>query len=271
MAQIIVLLILGVAVLYVLLGAGMYVFQRKLLYFPFKIRISPDRVGLPEAEVRKIETADGETLVSWFVRGPGPDIAIYFHGQGESLFARGGRIKQLSGLGLSVLAIDYRGFGGSTGTPTEAGLHIDADAAYDEALTLGFVADHILLLGESLGSGVALELATRRQLAGVMLDSPYSSVIDVAADRYWFLPVRMLLTDQFHSDLWIPQVHVPILIVHGTDDWIIPVKYGRRLASLGGANVTFTEVPNAGHVVFDKVDEAARTWLAQFGIQGASQ
>lgn len=159
--------LLGAVVLYIGVGVAIYTFQRTLLYFPFKTEVAPISAGLPEAEVHRLRTTDGETLVSWFAHRPGSYLAIYFHGNGGSLSARADRIRQLLELGFSVLAVDYRGYGGSTGSPTEAGLHIDADATYDAALKLGFTADHIVLLGESLGSGVALELATRRQVAGL--------------------------------------------------------------------------------------------------------
>jgi pimeloyl-ACP methyl ester carboxylesterase len=259
---------IGLVVIYACAGIVVYRYQRSLLYFNTLSDAEPASIGLPEAVVRRLKTADGETLVSWFVRRPGQYVALYFHGNGGALSVSGDRITQLAEMGFSVLAVDYRGYGGSTGEPTETGLHLDADATYDEAMRLGFGPDHIILLGESLGSGVALELASRRQVAGIALDSPYSSVVDVAAERYWIFPVRWLMADQYRSDLWIPKVHVPILILHGTSDWVVPIKYGRRLAGLGGANVTFVAIEKAGHVVFDEpaAEAPTRQWLKKFGI-----
>jgi len=261
-------LLFGLGVLYLCAGAGMYVFQRKFEYFPYQPEATPAEAGVPQAVARRLATADGQTIVSWFVRRPGPYVAIYFHGNGSALSVVGPRIGQLADLGFSVLAIDYRGYGGSTGSPTEAGIHLDADATYDEARRLGFAPDHIILLGESLGTGVALELASRREVGGIMLDSAYSSIVDVAADRYWFLPVRWLMIDQYRSDLWMPKVHVPVLMLHGTDDWVVPYRYGRRLADLGGSNVTFVTLQGAGHVVFDEdaAEAPIREWLKTFGM-----
>jgi len=246
----------------------MYIFQRKFEYFPYLPDSTPAEAGISDAIVHRLPTSDGETIVSWFVRRPGPYLAVYFHGNGSALSGSGPRIEQLTDLGLSVLAIDYRGYGGSTGSPTEIGIHRDADATYDEALRLGFAPDHIILLGESLGSGVALELASRQPVGGIILDSPYSSIVDVAADRYWMLPVRWLMTDQYRSDLWMPKVHVPILILHGTNDGIVPFKFGRKLADLGGPNVTFVPIPGASHVVFDAdaADAPIKQWLKKFGL-----
>jgi len=268
MAKTIILALLATTVLYGGVLALLYTMQRSLEYFPSKTNVGPVEAGVPEAEVIKLNTADGETIVAWFLRRPGAYVAIYFHGNGNTLAQGPERIIELADLGVSVLAVDYRGYGASTGTPTEAGIHLDADAAYAKALRLGFAADHILLLGESLGSGVALELASRRTVAGIILDSAYSSVVDVAAERYWMFPVRRLLIDQYRSDLWIAKVHVPIHMLHGTDDWTVPIRFGRRLADLAGPNVTFVAIPGGGHVVFDEAvaEESVKRWLAKFGL-----
>jgi pimeloyl-ACP methyl ester carboxylesterase len=235
MTTIAISLIIGIAGLYACVVALAFVFQRSLLYFPQKTAAEPGNVGLPSAEVRRLQTEDGETIVAWFLRRPGPNLLIYFHG-----------------FGFSVLALDYRGYGASTGVPSEAGLHLDAAATYAEALKLGFAADRIVLLGESLGSGPALKLATQRPVAGITLDSPYSSVLDVASGQYWFLPVRLLLRDRFRS----------------ANDWIIPIRYGRRLAALGGPAVTFFEVPKGNHVVSGDtaVNAPISRWLKGIGL-----
>jgi fermentation-respiration switch protein FrsA (DUF1100 family) len=245
----------------------LYVKQRSLLYFPSRQVVTPSEAGLGSAEVRSLVTRDGETLSAWYLKGVNGRIILYFHGNGGNIVGRAGRFDDLNARGFSVLAIDYRGYGASTGTPAEAGLHIDADAAYDAAAALGFSGDKILLFGESLGSGVALELATRRPVAGIILDSPYSSIVDVAAGRFPFLPVRLLMQDQYRSDLWISKVHAPILAVHGTDDVVVPIVFGRRLVALGGDKVTYIEVPGGSHVIWDEVSDDSRVteWLKRFG------
>lgn len=245
----------------------LYVKQRALLYFPSRVVGTPAESGLGSAEVVSLKTRDGETLSIWYLKGRNDKIIVYFHGNGGNIATRGYRFQDLNERGFSVLAIDYRGYGNSTGTPTETGLHMDADAAYDFAVAKGFTGERILLFGESLGSGVALELATRRPVAGIILDSPYSSVVDVAAGRFPFLPVRFLMWDQFRSDLWIKMIKVPILIVHGTDDIVIPIAFARKLVALGGAYVSYVEVPNGGHLAWDDVSDDSRVdvWLQRFG------
>lgn len=247
--------------------ATLYVKQRALLYFPNRIVGTPAEAGLGSAEVVSLKTRDGETLAGWYLKGRNDKIIVYFHGNGGNIAARGYRFRDLNERGFSVLAIDYRGYGASSGVPTETGLHIDADAAYAFATAKGFNGARILLFGESLGSGVALELASRRPVAGIILDSPYSSVVDVAAGRFPFLPVRLLMQDQFRSDLWIQEVNVPILIIHGTDDLVVPIVYGRRLVALGGNKVTYIEVPGGGHLAWDDVSDDSRVdvWLQRFG------
>lgn len=260
------ILMLVVAIPAGLLGL-LYAKQRALLYFPSRQVIAPSEVGLSDTEVKTLITRDGETLSAWYLQGLNGRIILYFHGNGGNIAGRADRFHDLTARGFSVLAIDYRGYGASTGTPTESGLHIDADAAYDAALALGFSGDRILLFGESLGSGVALELGTRRQVAGIILDSPYSSIVDVAAARFPFLPVRLLMQDQYRSDLWISSVQAPILAVHGTNDGVVPIAYGRRLVALGGAKVTYIEVPGGGHLIWDEVSDDSRVtaWLKRFG------
>lgn len=260
---ILVLIILGPAAAV----ATLYIEQRALLYFPSRDVGTPGASGLGSADVVELKTRDGVTLSGWYLKGRNDKIILYFHGNGGNIATRAYRFEDLNERGFSVLAIDYRGYGNSTGTPTEAGLHIDADAAYDFAIARGFKGSRIILFGESLGSGVALELASRRPVAGIILDSPYSSVVDVAAGRFPFLPVRLLMWDQFRSDLWIKSIKVPMLIVHGTEDAVIPIAFARKLAALGGPNVSYVEVPEAGHLAWDDVSDDSRVdvWLQRLG------
>jgi fermentation-respiration switch protein FrsA (DUF1100 family) len=251
--------------LYAAAGFVLFEFQRSLLYPSDKTVLDPSQLGLPQATVHELRTQDGIRLIAWSVRGTGNYLAIYFHGNGAGLAGRAGRIADLNSLGFSVLAIDYRGYGGSDGSPSEQGLQKDADAAYDYASDLGFKPGQIVLYGESLGSGVAAELASRKPVAAVILDAPFSSIADVAADRYWMFPVRLLLKDQFRSDLAMPHIQVPVLILHGTADRVVPIRYGERLSRLGGDNVSFIPVEGAGHVVFGlkPVQAKVMDWLAK--------
>lgn len=250
--------------LYAAAAVALFAFQRSLIFSGDKTDLEPAQLGLREASVHHVRTLDGVQLVAWFVRGTGKYLAIYFHGNGASLSGRASRISDLTRIGFSVLAIDYRGYGGSGGSPSELGLRQDADAAYEYASSLGFAPQRTVLYGESLGSGVAVELASRKAVAGLILDAPFSSLADVAADRYWMFPVRLLMRDPFRSDLAIRRIKAPILVVHGAADQIVPIRYGKRLSALGGDAVSFVPVEGAGHVVLGRDDVQARVkdWVS---------
>lgn len=259
----VIILFAALAVLY-LLGTGLlYAVQRQILFVTGTTPATPATVGL-DAQVLSLRTADGETLSAWLLRRPGDRLFVYFHGNAGDLPRHAERMRQLAALGGSVLAVDYRGYGLSTGRPSEAGLREDAEAAYAEALALGFRPGAIVLYGESLGSAVAVQLAARRRVAGIILDAPFTSVADVAAGQYWMVPVRLLLRDPFRSDEVIGSVPAPILILHGTEDRTVPFRLGEALAAAAGPRARFVALPGAGHTVLQdpRAAAAARLWLA---------
>jgi hypothetical protein len=146
--------------------------------------------------------------------------------------------------------VSYRGYEGSTGSPSEDGLHLDAEAAY------AFAADHvapdrIVVWGHSLGTGVAVALAAERQIAALVLEAPYTSIADIAAMNFPYLPVRWLLKDQFHSDWHIANVTAPVLVFHGDKDDTIPISFGQRLYSLIKSPKCFVRFADGGHVDLD--------------------
>jgi fermentation-respiration switch protein FrsA (DUF1100 family) len=225
----------------------MYVAQRSLMYFPDTTRWSLTDVGLPQAEEVVLPTADGEHAVAWHVPPrPGKPVVLYFQGNGGGLNLRANRFKRLVADGTGLLALNYRGFGGSTGGITEAGLLQDAEAAY--AFVAGrYGADRIVLWGESLGTGVAVAIAAEHPVARLLLESPFTSTVDVAALRYWFVPVRWLMHDQFRSDQRIANVTAPVLVVHGDQDRTVPFAFGERLYAMARPPKRFLRLPGAGH------------------------
>lgn len=255
------------AALYLILLAGLIWKQRALLYFPARENLSPEASGFPKAQVLSIQTADGESLVAWYVPpAPGKPLFLYFHGNGGGLSDRAKRFELMTADGHGLLAIAYRGYFGSTGSPSEAGLYLDADAAYAKAIALGISPDGIAAVGESLGTGVAIALAAQKPVAALVLDSPYASIVSVAADTYWMFPVRQLLKDQYRSDLRIGSVHVPVLMMHGTADKIIPLQSAKALFALANEPKAFIEVPDAGHLVLGRPDvwPKVRAWADQY-------
>ncbi len=219
--------------LYLAICAAMFGFQRSLLYHPDTSLADPADAGLQNAELQHLTTSDGEDLVVWWIppRAPGKLVYLYFHGNGGNLSYRPDRFRLLSEDGAGVMAVSWRGYGGSTGSPTEDGLMADARSAYD-AVRSRAGQGQIVLVGESLGSGIAVMLAAEVPVAAVILDSGYSSIADVAASKFPWLPVRLLIRDRFRADLAAGKVHAPVFQVHCVSDPVIPLALGRRLHQL---------------------------------------
>lgn len=231
---------------YAALVALMYVTQRSLLYFPDRTRTPPASAGLPQAEEVLLQSADGERLIAWHVAPrDGKPVIVYFQGNGGGLNLRADRFRRLISDGTGLLALSYRGYAGSSGSPSEAGLVRDALAAYEFAVRYG--SGRIVLWGESLGSGVAVALASEKPVARVVLESPFTSIADIAASVYWFVPVRWLIKDAFRSDKRIAQVTAPVLVVHGERDTIVGIGFGERLYAMIRSPKRFIRLPNAGH------------------------
>lgn len=230
--------------------AVVYAFQRKLLFMPDPQRTAPDSTGLQGVTENIITTPDGERLISWISPAlAGQPTILYFHGNAGALAARGSRVAQFQTAGYGVRMVAYRGYGGSTGSPSERGLIIDALAAYDRMRAEGLVPQDIILFGESLGTGVAIQLAARRPVAGVILDSPYTSAADAGAYHYPYLPVRWLMWDQFNSLAHIAAIRAPLLVVHGTRDDVVPYALGQRLFAVAAEPKQFVTLPGEGHTV----------------------
>jgi fermentation-respiration switch protein FrsA (DUF1100 family) len=216
-------------VLYLGTAAMLYFTQRSMMYFPETLRTPPAQAGLPEAEAVALTAADGENLVAWYV-APREDrpIVLYFHGNGGALRYRVGRFRTLIRDGLGLLGLEYRGYAGSSGSPSEQGLMADGEAAYS-FVAARYPAKQIVVWGESLGTGVAVALAAAKPVGRVILEAPFTSAADVAALRYWYLPIRLLMKDQYRSDERIGKITAPVLILHGLHDRTVPYAMGERL------------------------------------------
>ena len=231
--------------------ALMYVFQRAMMYFPDSKRVAPAQAGLPRAAEVTFASSDGEKLLAWYVPpNAGKPLVIYFQGNAEGLAARVGRFTWLTADGTGLLALCYRGYGGSSGTPSEDGLIRDAAAAY------GFArertpARRIVLFGESLGTAVAVALAAGHDVAAVILDAPFTSAAEVGAAAYPFAPVGWLMKDKFCSDERIASVAAPLLVMHGEQDRIVPIRFGKKLFALAREPKHFVRFPQGGHVDLD--------------------
>lgn len=220
----------GVALLgYTLLCLLVFAGQRRLLYHP---NPSPLALGVSiGAHTLKLQAADDESLVAWWL--PPPDaqapVALYLHGNGANLDNRAARLKALQEDGAGVLALSWRGYGGSSGWPSEAGWALDARAAYDWLLAQGVAPSRILVYGESLGSTQAVMLAAERSVGALLLDSSFDSALALARGHYPWLPVAWLMRDPHRADLAAPRVTVPVLQVHCSEDAVSPLPRAQSL------------------------------------------
>ncbi len=249
-----------VLVFYAGLVGLLYLMQRSLMYFPYTARIEPAAVGFPQAEELTLDTPDKERIVVWHVAPQSErPVLLYFHGNGGSLAGRAQKYAALTRDGLGLVALSYRGYGGSTGTPTEAGLMTDALTAYRFAAEK-HGAGRIVLWGESLGTGVAVALAENNPVFKIVLEAPFTSTADIAASIYPIVPVRLLMKDQFRSDEKIGNVKAPVLVLHGERDTIVPIRFGERLFERITAPKRFIRFPEGQH-----------EWLEKFGSLEAAK
>jgi fermentation-respiration switch protein FrsA (DUF1100 family) len=219
-----------ISAIYLAATAATYIYQRDLLFHPNPLRVAPADAGLAGVTEVAMSTPDGERLIAWHAWArPGQPTLFYLHGNAGALAHRAGRIKLYEAAGYGVFMLAYRGFSGSTGAPTEQRLIADALMAYDWLKALGLEDDEIVVYGESLGTGVAVRVAASRRPAGMVLESPFSSAVDVGSYAYPYLPVHWLLKDRFESLRHIGKVTAPLLVLHGEQDRIVPVRFGRKL------------------------------------------
>lgn len=243
----------------------MYLAQRSLMYFPETVRTAPAEAGFPEAQETVLNSSDGTRVIVWHVPPKeNKPVFLYFHGNGGSLRYRVPRFKNLTADGSGLVALSYRGYGGSSGSPSEEGLLADADAAYAFAAAQ-YPTSKLIVWGESLGTGVAVALAAEKKADGVILEAPYTSTADIAFAAYPFIPVSLLMKDQFRSDARIGKVKAPILILHGQRDNIVPFAYGRRLFELAPEPKQFVPFPAGEHENLDAhgAQAAVKKFLAQ--------
>jgi fermentation-respiration switch protein FrsA (DUF1100 family) len=261
-------LLLALASAYAVLAVAAFIAQRKLMYFPDPERVPPASFALTGVEERVLTAPDGARLVAWYGRAkPGRPTILYFHGNAGNLGNRSERFRKYLARGLGVYMLSYRGYNGSTGSPTERDNVADATLAYEALRSEGVRVEDIVLYGESLGSGVAVQLAAAKPVGGVILDAPYTSIVDVAAKAYPYFPVRWFMFDRYETLRHLPQVHAPLLVIHGEEDGIIPVAMGRDVYAAANAPKEIATFPGAGHSdhhLYGSTEEVFR-WIARLG------
>jgi uncharacterized protein len=237
----------ALAVYAVLLGL-VYAFQRNLLYFPDTDRPDLTAINLGSAREVAITTNDGLRLFAWYVPpAVSHPVIVYFHGNGGNVAYRADRLHHFVDQQYGVLFLEYRGYGGNAGSPSEDGLFADARAGLDFLTSQGIEPNRIILYGESLGTGVAVRMASERPVRLLLLESPYANIADVARWHYPFLPVDLLLKDRFDSLSRIAAVRAPILVMQGDHDEVIPAASGRELFAAAPQPKEIWVAPNGGH------------------------
>jgi fermentation-respiration switch protein FrsA (DUF1100 family) len=238
----------AVVVLCALIAVATWLRQRELIYFPSTARIDPASLGLASVSEQVLQTPDGNRLVCWSSRArPGNPTILYFHGNGGNLADRAERVRTYQNSGIGIFMMSYRGYGGSTGRPTEQANVADGKLAYDWLVGSGIRPDHIVLYGESLGSGVAVQVALDRPVAGVILDAPYTSIVELGAQVHPFLPVRLLLWDRYETIRYIGRMGAPVLVLHGERDQVVPVEMGRAVFAAAPDPKRIATFPEAEH------------------------
>jgi fermentation-respiration switch protein FrsA (DUF1100 family) len=250
-------------------GAAIWALQDRLIYFPDPSPPpSPEALGLRGVEGVALRTADGLSILGWRVAGrPGAPVLLYLHGNGGSLRHRAERVMRFQRLGWGALLVQWRGYGGNPGAPSENGLTEDARAGLKVLQEEGVAAARIVLWGESLGTGSALRLAAEQPaaIAAVVLESPFTGLLALARLHYPVLPSGLLLRDRYDNLARIREVRVPVLILQGARDTLVPPAMGRELAAAATAPVEVWEAPDAGHNELGLAGgvEAAASFLAR--------
>ena len=245
-------IVIIVAGVYIIFGGLLFVFQSRYIYYPERIlSANPGSIGL-QFESVSFETTDGVKLSGWFVPSENArGVILFCHGNAGNISHRLDSIEIFHQLGLDIFIFDYRGYGQSEGKPTEQGTYQDAEAAWRYLLEERQVKpEEIVIFGRSLGGGVASWLAQQHTPGALILESTFTSLPEVAATLYPYLPVRLLLRFEYNTAEYLGRVNCPVLVVHSRDDEIMPFNQGWRLFELAKEPKTFLEITGAHNYGF---------------------
>jgi len=227
------LLLLIFVLIYFFIIISTYIFQRNLLYHPTENNYFGDRL-LVSIQKIKIKTKDNIELEAWYHNKNLNDYKtiLFLHGNAGSLENRIHKINHFKDIKVNFLLVSWRGFNGNKGKPTEEGLYEDANSAIRWLNSKGIKDNNIILYGESLGTGIVTEVAQYKSFSGIILESPFTSMIDAGKDKYPFLPVKLLLKDKYESNKKMKNINIPILVMHGKADKLVPFHMGKKIFEL---------------------------------------
>lgn len=247
-------------IIYLTILITLFIFQRSFLYAPDRNATTPANVGLADFAQIRIE-AKPDALTSWW-RAPlkaNAPVILIFHGNGGALAGRARLYESIASKDFDLLAVGYPGYGGNPGAPTEQSLYQAAQANYDWLIAKGYKPEQIIIAGQSFGTGVAIWLAQTNPAAGLLLQSPYTSMVDMAAKQMPAAPAQLLLKDRFESISRIGQIKMPVAWIHGRDDNLIPLAMAKRLFDEANSPKCSRIILGAGHN--DMPDEEVATFF----------
>ena len=223
-------IIIASSLIYLIVLVFLFFFQRSLLYHPNVNNYFNDKLKVDIEEVQ-IKTSDDINLLGWFHK---KDLnrfktVVYFHGNAGKLENRIHKLNHFKDIDVNFLIISWRGFSGNSGKPTEKGLYEDGKSTIDWLKNIGLSDKDIVLYGESLGTGIATHIAQNRKFAGLVLETPFTSMVDAAKNVYPYIPVGILLKDRYENEKKIKHIDIPILVMHGEADQIVPFKMGKKI------------------------------------------
>jgi fermentation-respiration switch protein FrsA (DUF1100 family) len=254
------------ATVYILLFLLLCIFQRSFLYFPSHTYVSPSAAHANRAfKEMSVKTDGGLNLVAWYAPATSkPFTFVFFHGNGDNLATASDVAEPYIDAGYGFLVAEYRGYSGLPGKPTEAGLYADARAEIKGLMAQGVRSESILLFGHSLGTGVATQMAQEFHVGGLILLAPYLSIPDVAQYHYPFYPVKYVVLDRFENAGKIGNIHVPLLIVNGDKDQVIPPGQGKLLFAKANQPREFHSLAGDGHNdLFDDFSPIGLEWAGR--------
>ena len=223
-------IIVGILAIYTLVLILLFIFQRNLMYHPDENNYFGDKLKVNIEKV-KIKTSDNINLLAWFHKKDLKKFKtiVYFHGNAGKLENRIHKLNHFKDMKVNFLIIAWRGFSGNEGKPSEEGLYEDGNSSIRWLKNLGLTEKDIIIYGESLGTGIATEIAQNKNFAGLILETPFTSMIDAAKNFYPYIPVDLILKDKYKNNVKIKNINVPLLVMHGEEDQIVPFWMGKKI------------------------------------------
>lgn len=242
--------LLACLITYAVIVLALYIVQRSLIYFPDNNLPPPSFFGLPDMEVMDVTTSDGLTLKGWY-REPverGKPVILMFHGNASHIGIRNFKARPFLDSGYGFLLAEYRAYGGNPGRTSEQGFYRDARAYMEWLKTQGVMPEDIVLYGESLGTGIAVQMATEYpDIKALVLETPFTDFVDLGKRLYFFLPVNLMMRDRYDNLSKIAGLKMPLLVLHGTADMVVPYRYGKALFDAAPEPKQMETFPGGGH------------------------